>query len=252
MFLLTDFVRYRAAARHQEYAHFLHAHDVLMSDHIVPSVGEQLPSAESRLVRRPADGTANSARIMRIETTSVPGLTLLHLVASDALKPSAATRGSAAESGAESGIESMIEESDADERAADGALVETYALPVLARQFCDVDAHLIPLKMYLDGLKRAKQLSHVAVPFAADEGAATHSRPQEVLWQGRVFDNTRVHDPEQYPKSLYKSQHVVWYRCLARSKANSRLDRWVFDDEQTDVRCARAFKPLTRPRCLPL
>ena len=37
-----------------------------------------------------------------------------------------------------------------------------------------------------------------------------------------------------YPKSLYKSLHVVWYRALQRGKRNELCEKWVIDDEQTD------------------
>ena len=221
----------------QCFAQFLEAHELLMQDHVFELLGDKLPGAASRLMRRPADGTANSAKVVSIESTAVPGLTLLHLVATDALKKAGgSSRGGAAvvESGVESGFESLIEsDGDGDEHAG-GETYSKYSLPVLSRQHCDVDVHLVLLKTYLNGVKRTRQVTQVSVPFAADEGAATQSSPKEVLWEGRAFDTGKVADPERYPKSLYKSMHVVWYRCLERSKSNKNLDHWVFDEEQTD------------------
>lgn len=187
----------------------------------------------SRLIRKPSDHTANSAKVVSVDKTNVPGLSLLHLVATPTLATQAGKAVARAASGAESGFESVVSESEAEEGAAAGAA--EYALPVLARTHCDCDVHLVPLKTYLDSLRRCTSSTHVCVPFASSADAASLTRPTEDLWEGRVFDNTFVHDPESYPKSLYKSFHVVWYRQLAMNKkGNAFGERWVFDSEQTD------------------
>ena len=100
--------------------------------------------------------------------------------------------------------------------------------------------HVVHLKDYLAAIKRCtptdkEPLTHVCVPFANDSDPTTAAHPMEVLWEGRAFDDGHVWDPQEYPHSLYKSLHVVWYRALARDgKANKNLERWVFDEEQTD------------------
>ena len=118
-----------------------------------------------------------------------------------------------AESGAESGAETGVDsEAEGVSSSADGALL--YTLPMLARTHCDVDQHLLPLRVYRDSIKRLADSPHVAVPFAATDDVATCDKPMEEYWEGRAFDTSLRHDLEEYPHSLYKSLHVVWYKAL--------------------------------------
>ena len=191
---------------------------------------QYVPSLRSRVMRRPADGTANAATVERVERTQVPGLTLLHLRHLEgalALHPRVS-----AESGAESGVDTAV--SDDGERSAEAASsssssTSTYVLPVLSRRHADVDQHVLPLGTYKEALERCARSPHVAVPFASGESAST-----EEIWEGRAFDQSAVFDPERYPCSLYKSLHCVWYRQLKKTGKNKLGDHWLFDDEQTD------------------
>ena len=193
---------------------------------------QYVPSLRSRLMRRPADGTANAATVERVERTEVPGLTLLHLRRLEgALAPHPRA---SAESGAESGVDTAV--SDDGEGGAEAAACSssasstaTYVLPVLSRRHANVDQHVLPLSAYKEALERCARSPHVAVPFASGESAST-----EEIWEGRAFDQSAVFDPERYPCSLYKSLHCVWYRQLKKTGKNKLGDHWLFDDEQTD------------------
>ena len=190
--------------------------------------GISMPSTTSRPMRKPMDGTANSASVERVERTDVPGLSLLYLKSHGALRQPPTARGvpNGELSGVESGIESGIDyESDA------AATSAAFVLPVISRMHCNVDQHVLPLSTYQEAIERCARSPHIAVPFAASEAGK-----EEVLWEGRVFDKSRRHDPERYPHSQYKSLHCVWYRALKRDAKgkNRRGDYWVFDAEQTD------------------
>ena len=101
----------------QAFAQFLQTHDALMQAHVRAALGDKMPSPAARLMRRPADGTAHAASIVGVERTNVPGLTLLHLVASTALdKPR-----NGAESAIESGFDSVVSD-DNDGARTDAAL----------------------------------------------------------------------------------------------------------------------------------
>jgi len=208
-----------------------------MEAHVHKLLGSLLPSASSRLMTKPADHTANSAKVVRVSKTKVPGLSLLHLIATPTLH-SAKTNarigaGSGAGSGVESGFESVVSESEAEEAVADSSA--EYALPLLARTHCDTDVHVVPLKTYLDTLRYCAASTHACVPFATAGDSVSLAKPTEDIWEGRIFDSKCVHDPVRYPKSLYKSLHTVWYRCLAKNKkGNLYGEQWVFDSEQTD------------------
>lgn len=199
---------------------------------------KDVPSNRSRLMRRPADGTANAATVERVERTDVPGLTLLHLRRLDgALAPH--PRASSAESGAESGVETALSDDGAEGSGGEGGQGDgaggsfsssgAYTLPVLTRRHADVDQHVLPLQTYREALERCARSPHVAVPFASEAHAS-----MEVIWEGRAFDRKAIFDPERYPNSLYKSLHCVWYRQLKKDKGgkNKLGDHWLFDDEQ--------------------
>jgi hypothetical protein len=63
------------------------------------------------------------------------------------------------------------------------------------------------------------------VAFGSDE-----SSDVETLWEGRIFDEHIVWEPTLYPRSLYRSLHLVWYKPIMRG---GRAE-WCFDPEQTD------------------
>ena len=104
--------------------------DSLMQAHIRPALGDKLPGAASRLMRRPADGTANAARVLGVERTNVPGLSYLRLAATNALKR--------VDKRAESGLESATAMSESDfDGPGDTSVAGEYSLPVLCRKHCD-------------------------------------------------------------------------------------------------------------------
>ena len=217
----------------QCFAQFLAAHEAALSSDVLRDASSSWPSRDSRQMRKPADGTANAAIVERVQKISeIDGLSLLHLRATNALAKGAPAATSRATMGTSDGSDDTEGDSDADESGTGSS----FTLPVLSRAFCDVDAHVISLKDYVAGMRRTQASPHVAVPFAASDDAHLQSKPLEVLWEGRAFERDIVYDPEHYPKSAYKSLHVVWYRALKQGPGNRHMERWILDDEQTDNR----------------
>ena len=217
----------------QAFLEFLGAHDEELGTEYADL---PVPMRDSMLVQRPADGTAHAAVITAIRETSVPGLTILELQATPALQRTSSATGSKRRRLDESGVDSCISEGEGDTDS--GSLSPIYSLPQYARPHCDVDPHVVHLEHYMTALADAAAappgMYQVAVPFAASD-TLDRPRPQEELWEGRAFNSRFVWQPEAYPRSRYKSLHVVWYRQCKRSAAKNPLGmKWVFDDEQTD------------------
>jgi hypothetical protein len=100
------------------------------------------------------------------------------------------------------------------ESADEEEIASDFALPVIARQYCDVDQHVVPLAHYRRSLELIATTSHASVPFAAAAHFSEEEDPLEVIWEGRIFDNTVCAEPHEYPNSKYKSLRFVWYRQL--------------------------------------
>lgn len=186
-----------------------------------------LPTPDSALVRSPADGTANAAIVTSVQRLD-GGVTLLTLRSTDTLGPIQ----DAGEEGGGGGADGA--DGEGEESSESGARARArFVLPVLDRLHCDVDQYCLELSEYKAALERVRSSKHVAVPFAEEADVSALSRPKEVLWEGRIFDDANEYD-QAYPTSKYRCLHVAWYRQLKRGPDNPLGDAWVFDDEQTD------------------
>ena len=153
-----------------------------------------MPASNSSLMNQPADGTANAAVIVSLESFEA-GVMFLHLRSTETL----GAVGRLGDDG--DGSSEPLGGDDEPPR---------FVLPVITRPYCDVDPHVVRLAHYTESLSRLASSSQVTVPFAE---ASTAAKPKEVLWEGRAFDDV-VDDPVNYPNSKYRSCLVAWYRQL--------------------------------------
>ena len=127
---------------------------------------EQIPAIDSPLVLSPADGTANSAVIEKIDRFG-PGVTLLTVRSTTSLD------------------DTTNEDTDL-----------SYVMPCIDRQHCDCDQHVFKLTRYTESLAHASAGTapgaHVAVPFAEEPDLVNCTKPREVIWEGRIFDDRIV------------------------------------------------------------
>jgi hypothetical protein len=198
----------------------LRVHPELMDVDDGPDEGQQ---------NMPADGTANAAIVTCVRRRK-DGVTLLTLRPTDAL---GTINNTWKESGGGGGADGDGDDGEGAEGSESGAARATFTLPVLDRRRCDVDQYCLELSEYKAALERVRSSKHVAVPFAEEADVSALSRPKEVLWEGRIFDDANEYD-QAYPTSKFRCLHVAWYRQLKRGPDNPLGDAWVFDDEQTD------------------
>jgi len=200
----------------QGFAAFLEAHEEqLAKNEKIAELLAKMPPRNSPLMKKPQDGTCNSA-VIEARFEAGQGVTILTLRSTASL----------------GGMVRSDDGEDGEEADGSSVYVHRFSMPVISRQHCDVDPHVLRLTTYQEALRRCASSSHVTVPFAEADDLSGASAPREILWEGRAFDDV-VDDPIEYPLSKYKGLHVVWYRQLKVTSAN--LGKiWVIDEEQTD------------------